>query len=197
MLIQDTYFDPSKQGPNANSLWLHARMFFYLSVYFPRRKQRFFYERMSILPGFPIPQRKGGLTLCKTPQAPTPALVSFPYWTPNSSFLSAAGDITRGFAKLQVKRIRMGIWGNGTLHLIVSSVAFQFIELIKVDLLFSCQSSTRLSLHKEKEAKSIVICLSFVLSFFFSTVNLERPWRMHSLIIWVTVSRVLYLPFFA
>lgn len=72
MLIQDTDFDPSKQDPNAHSLWLRVRMFF-LFVYFPRRKRRLFCERMSTLPAFPIPQRKGGLTLCKTTQAPTPA----------------------------------------------------------------------------------------------------------------------------
>lgn len=48
-------------------------------VCFSKRKLRLFYERMSTLPTIPIPQGKGGLTLCKTPQAPTPALVSFPY----------------------------------------------------------------------------------------------------------------------
>ena len=79
MLIQDTGFDPSKQDANAHSLRLHIRMFFLLSASFPRRKLRLFYERMSTLPAFTIPQRKGGLTLYKTPQASTPALVSFPY----------------------------------------------------------------------------------------------------------------------
>lgn len=132
MPIQDTNFDPSKQDANAHSLQLHVRMFFLLSVYFPRRKLRLFYERMSTLPTFTIPQRKGGLTLCKTPQTSIPALVSFPYWTPNSSFLSAAGDTTRGFAKFQIKGPECGIWRNGALHLIISSDAFQFIALIQL-----------------------------------------------------------------
>lgn len=79
--IQDTDFDSSKQDPNAHSLWLHVRMFLFFFVYFSKRKLRLFYERMSTLPTIPIPQGKGGLTLCK---APSPALVSFPSWTPES-----------------------------------------------------------------------------------------------------------------
>lgn len=196
MLIQDTGFDPSKQDANAHSLRLHIRMFL-LSVSFPRRKLRLFYERMSPLPAFTIPQRKGGLTLYKTPQASTPALVSFSYWTPNSYFLSAADDTTRGFAKLQGEGPECGIWRNGALHLVANSDAFQFIALIRVDVLFSCQSSSRLGLHEEKEAKSIVFALLLFWVFFFSTIHLDQPQRTHTLIIWVTFSRILHVLFSA
>lgn len=72
---QNPDFDSSKQDPNAHSLWLHVRIFFYFFVYFSKRKLRLFYERMFTLPTIPIPQGKGGLTLCETPSL---ALVSFP-----------------------------------------------------------------------------------------------------------------------
>lgn len=116
------------------------------------------YERMSTLPTILIPQGKGGLTLYETPQTPTPALVLFPYWTPNSPFLTAAGDTYhRRLCKTPNWRIRGGIWRNGVCQCIISSFALWFIRLIKVDLV--CQSSTRLSLCREKEDKSIVFAL--------------------------------------
>lgn len=79
ILIQDIDFDPSVRDLNAHSSWLHVKMFFFFFVYFPKRELRLFYERMSTLPTILIPQGKGGLTLCGTPQAPTPALVLFPH----------------------------------------------------------------------------------------------------------------------
>lgn len=78
MLIQDAGFDLSKQDANMHSSRSNVRMLFFFFVYFPRRKPRLCCERLSTLPTIPIPRGKGGLTLCKTPPAPSPALVSFP-----------------------------------------------------------------------------------------------------------------------
>lgn len=129
--IQDTDFDSSKQDPNAHSLWLHVRTFFFFFVYFSKRKLRLFYERMSTLPTIPIPQGKGGLTLCK---APSPALVSFPSWTPKSPLLPAADR--KRLCKTSHERTRVRICINGVGQLIISSVPLQFIRLSKLDLLF-------------------------------------------------------------
>lgn len=124
-------FGSSKQDPNAHSLWLPVRMFFFFFVYFSKRKLRLFYERMSTLPIIPIPQGKGGLTLCKTP---CPALVSFPSWTPKSPLLPAADR--KRLCKTSHERDRAGICINGVSQRIISSVLLQFIRPSKVDLLF-------------------------------------------------------------
>ena len=117
-LIQEADFGPSKQDANVHSSWLNVRMFFFFLFFFLYIFQGESwdypdYERMSTLPTFPIPQGKGGLTLCKTPQVLTPALVSFPQWTPNSPFLTVASDSAGHFVKLQIQGPD---WGFGEME---------------------------------------------------------------------------------